>query len=397
MTALHRAQDPRVAVVRGEALNPFEMQVYSLVAERLDLFAVGRRDPLYDLDTIRFRYRLLPALNQYPTVRRLARVAAWHRFRLPHPDRLFCLGWATRDRTILHAAEIAFPLTQQVLEIANKTSAHVILTCWENIPFRGDEDPTVAAMKRRAVISADHFIATSQSARGALIDEGVEPERISVIPPGIDCERFEPDGPRAPVRETLGLSSDVLLALFVGRVIGEKGVVELVRALASLENPRVHLAIMGDGAQKPRVQRAARLLGVADRVHLLEHTAYGNLPTFLRAADLIAVPSLSTPYWQEQFGMILAESMACGLPILATRSGAIPEVVGDAAVLVPDYDVEALATGLEKLVEDENLRHRLALLGRKRAVEKFAIDVVAPQIEQCYRAVTSRPPRAEAT
>jgi glycosyltransferase involved in cell wall biosynthesis len=384
---------PRVAVIRGEALNPYEMQAYAQVASTVDLFAVGRLKPTYDLGGLELRRILLPALNQLPKSHRLARTSMWRRLGLAHPDYLVGLRRATRDRNILHAAEIAFPLTRQCLDVAAKTRARTILTCWENVPFRNDQDPLTRHVKSRAVREADRFLAASPLAKDALVEEGVDPALVEVIPPGIDCRRFTPEGARSPLRETLNLDDDALLVLFAGRVIGEKGVVELVRALATLRASHLHLVVIGNGDQIDRVRHAADALGIADYVHMIPHLPYAEIPATLRAADLIAVPSLSTPYWQEQFGMILAESMACGVPILTTSSGSIPDVVGDAALVVPEYDVRQLAGGLRALATDPLLRRKYSALGRERALERYDANLIARRLGDCYRRVIASPPR----
>jgi glycosyltransferase involved in cell wall biosynthesis len=104
-------------------------------------------------------------------------------------------------------------------------------------------------------------------------------------------------------------------------------------------------------------------------------------------ADIAVVPSLPAPYWQEQFGMVLAEAMSSGVPVIATRSGSIPEVVGDAALLVTPYDVEELATALRDLAADLARRADLAARGRGRAEDIYAVDVVAAQLAAAYRRV----------
>jgi glycosyltransferase involved in cell wall biosynthesis len=302
---------------------------------------------------------------------------------LPSTDHLFGLSGATRGCQILHSAETALPITEQCLAVARRSGARVVLTCWENIPFRGDGDVATRRRKQRALERGDRFLAVTERAATALQEEGVARERIDVVPAGVDCDRFCPDGPVADVRTELGLLDDEVIVLFVGRLIQEKGAVELVRAFARADI-RGRLLMIGDGDQAPRVRHAAAALGVGERVHLLPHVGYADLPEYLRAADVVVAPSLSTPYWEEQFGMILVETMACGRPLITTASGSIPEVVGREAILVPDYDIDALSAAVAQLAEDRDQAAAIAAAGRRRAVEMYSTHVVAGQIERSY-------------
>lgn len=383
---------PRVAVIRGEALNPFELQVYAGLRDEFDVLAVGRRGPHYDVTSLPVPVHLLPALSAHRLGRASARLPRAVSDRVGDIDRLQGLGTLVRGCDILHAAETVLPVSEQAAELAAHTGAKIVLTCWENIAFRYDDDERLTRRKARVRRRTDLFIAVTPEAKEALVAEGAPEERVRVVPAGVDVDRFSGAAADPLLRRTWGVPDSSLVIVFVGRMIREKGVVNLVRALAALSpspNP-AHLVAVGHGPEAPRVRTAAAALGVADRVHVVGGQAYDLVPRMFATADIVAVPSLSTPYWEEQFGMVLAEAMSCGRPIVTTRSGSIPNVVGDAAVLVDDYDQPALTAALQRLVDDADARTELGRRARTRAETTYAVDVVAPQLAAAYREVLAR-------
>jgi len=231
------------------------------------------------------------------------------------------------------------------------------------------------------------FIAVTDKAKEALITEGVAPERVKVVPTAVDCQCFRPMASSPRVRSSCGVPSDARIVLYVGRLIQEKGLVELVRAFAEGAEDTAHLVIVGSGNQAARVGIAATAFGIASRVHVRPKVAYRELPELYATADIVVAPSLTTPYWEEQFGMVLVEAMACGRPVLTTASGAIPEVVGDSADLVEPYNIAALAEGIRHLLGDASRRDRLAKAGRSRAKTLYDVPIVARQVGEVYRQV----------
>src|SRR5262249_5690732 len=158
--------------------------------------------------------------------------------------------------------------------------------------------------------------AMTERAAQALALEGADPRRIRVCPPGVDLERFNPRA-RAP---------EPGLVLSPGRLVWEKGHQELIRALAvgaRRGDPPVRALIVGRGAERERLAAYARELGVADRVELREFVPYDEMPALYARAERLYLGSIPTWSWEEQFGMVLAEAMAAGVPVVTTGSGAI--------------------------------------------------------------------------
>lgn len=160
---------------------------------------------------------------------------------------------------------------------------------------------------------------------------------------------------------------------FAGRLVEEKGWHVLVEALP--ENTRLVLA--GDGPQRADLEAVA---AADDRVHYLGLLPKDELWSFYGALDCLAVPSLTTPRWKEQSASTLVDGLCMGLPVVASDSGGIPDIMGLAGLLVREGDPGALEQALEQLRDDPGLRARLGAAGRKRFREEFAIPAYARKI-----------------
>jgi glycosyltransferase involved in cell wall biosynthesis len=382
-----RPDRPRVALLRGADLNPYEMQAYEPLQVEFDLLAVGRHRGRHETDMIGMPTQLLASISQH---RRLS--GMWRRARAStvakgNPDRLLGLPRLIRDFDILHAAETAIPLSEQAAELVTSRQPRLILTCWETIPFRFDDDPLLSRRKSIVRNATSLFIAVTERARATLLAEGVSADRVVVVPAAVDCERFHPDIPARGFRRQWDVPPSAPLVVYVGRLIREKGLVELLRAFGASSSRHSHLVFVGSGDQSHRLRVAATALGVSERIRIVPSVSYADIPGVYAAADVVVAPSLPTPYWEEQFGMVLVEAMASGRALLSTSSGAISEVVGDGAVLVPPYDPEALSEALEQLLGDPQRRVALGQRAQERASRLYAIPRVAPQLADCYRRV----------
>lgn len=251
----------------------------------------------------------------------------------------------------------------------------VVVIVYENIPFRYEDDPRLAQRKDLVRDTADVFVALTEPAAEALICEGVDPDRVVVQPYGVDTAVFCPARRSEAVRRRWGVGSDDVVVVFTGRLLQEKGLVPLVLALSQTTAVN-RLVLVGAGPEAGRIDRAVRRLGLGGRVIREPWASPAELPAIVASADILALPSLPTPYWEEQLGFSMIEAMASGVPVLATRSGSIPFVLGDGGITVPPYDPRALAGALDALACDRDERLRLGSRARQRAVEVFDADQV---------------------
>lgn len=199
--------------------------------------------------------------------------------------------------------------------------------------------PVVQSARRLLVVSED-------LGRVAVRDYGADPARIRVIPNGCDASIFHPQD-RAAARAALGLDADAELVVYVGRLVPEKGLRELLEATAALaaSRPRLQLALVGDGPM--RAELDARVAAAPHRLHLPGAQDAQAVARWMAAADLVTLPSYS-----EGHPNVLVEALACGRPVVATPVGGIPEVVDTASgLLVPARDAAALAGGLRDALD----------------------------------------------
>jgi glycosyltransferase involved in cell wall biosynthesis len=285
----------------------------------------------------------------------------------------------------VHSAETFLPISEQAAAARVRDGFRLVLTCWENIPFLHENDPRIAARKHIVRSTSDLFLAVTERARQALLLENVPGEQIVVQPMGVDRQVFRPLPRDEPLVNKWSLPDGWSTILYCGRLLREKGLLDLILALVALA--KTILVIVGEGPERTRLERAAQARGISDRVRFVGGFEYIQMARVYSIADVFCLPSLSTPYWQEQFGMVLVEAMACGVPVLSTATGSIPEVVGDAAVLVPAYAVEQLREGIASLLEERERRDALAAAGLQRVAERYDANRVAESIGKIYERV----------
>ena len=242
---------------------------------------------------------------------------------------------------------------------------------------------------RRAIERADALVTISEASRHDLLEHfKVDDDRIVVTHLAADpaVTRVTDALRREAVRRRYGLPERFVL--FLGALEPRKNLVRLLEAFAALAPPvRQEFALVVAGAQgwlNHDVRERIEKLGVQDRVHLVGYVAPQDLAALYSLATVLAYPSLS-----EGFGLPVLEAMACGTPVLTSNAPALREVAGDAALLVPPSDVDAIASGLTRLLEDAPLRAELQARGARRA-PLFSWDRCARETLAVYRRVAGR-------
>jgi glycosyltransferase involved in cell wall biosynthesis len=391
----------RVVVVRGHQATPWELSQWATLPEEFDASFLLTRHNGWHLDPPPIRSRPIR------TVGSVLPPGRWSRRILLHTnDRYVGLARALRDAHIVHAEELGYWFSAQVARLKRRKAigCKLVLTTWETIPLLDTYRHHHGRLYRREVLAnTDLFLAATKRAKEALLLEGVDPDRVRVCSPGIDRSRFAPRGePRSPAAEPLILS--------VGRLVWEKGHQDVLRAVAALhrgmvrlpdrEAARPRLLIVGSGPERERLGTLAAELGLGSSVEFRE-AAYGEMPELYARASCLALASLPAalkPYhlfdrprifWEEQFGMVLAEAMAAGLPIVASRSGAIPEVVPEQVRLVNSGDWAELASALAAGVLAGRAGRRIRY--PEELLDHYSLEAVGQRLADAYRAVLDLP------
>ena len=247
----------------------------------------------------------------------------------------------------------------------------------------------VALMERYVMGRAGGWVAFGETAQEVLARRrSYTSKPCRVIPPGVDLQTFRPDPEaRRAMRARLGWDDDIPVVGFVGRFVHEKGIGVLLRALEAA--PVTWRALLVGGGALAADLRAFESAH-APRVRVLSGVAHAGIPACLAAMDLLCVPSLATPRWREQFGRVLTEAMACGVPVIASCSGEIPRVVGDAGVLVPEGDTSAWAQAIARVSSDRALRRELAARGLSRVHARFSWPIVAREHLRFFQELLAR-------
>ena len=224
------------------------------------------------------------------------------------------------------------------------------------------------------------FLAVSKYVERALLQEGFARAQVIQHYIGVDTEKFSP-GP--------GETAYGRYVLSVGRHVEFKGIDTLLRAFARLPKKfaDVTLVQVGAGPLGPRLRALAEELGLGGRVIFLGAQPHERVLALMRAALLFALPSRTQKNGQgEALGIVFNEASACGVPVISTRCGGIPEVVvhGETGLLCDEDDVEFLAQNMGTLLDDPNLRERMGQCGREYVLKHFDLHSQARKLEDIY-------------
>lgn len=231
--------------------------------------------------------------------------------------------------------------------------------------------PTLGRVDR-VIAHTRSYAHTSRALRG---------RPLAVIPSAVDTRRFRPDLDGSVVRKRLGLEGQLVL-IFTGRLVPHKGVDVILRALRDLPED-VSLILVGHGPRLADLQALARRLGVDARVRFATNVSDDELPLYLRAADLFVFPSENR---LEGFGLAVAEAMASGLPVVIADMPGVREVIepGVEGLLVEPLIAHDLGDRIRELLYDPARRAAMGAAARKRAVERYSLEIVARELLTVY-------------
>lgn len=382
---------PSVLIVRGHLVTPWELRPWLELPERYEVsYLITRSNGFPPPDGLRpVRVRALrDFLPRGPVGEVLAGILG---------DRYISAESAFARADIVHGADLSFWFAADAARRRARHDFRLVQTVWETLPMLAAyRNHHARRFRERVLAGTDVFLPTTQRAALALELEGVAKERMTVCPPGIDTSRFAtPAGTTRP---------DEHIIVSPGRLVWEKGHQDVLRALALLHRGIVRtpggevvqprLAIIGAGPEKKRLLGHAADLGLRGAVEI-RSVPYDAMPAAFAGASAMVLASQATAnayfhpfdvphaFWEEQFGLVLAEAMAAGLPIVTTTSGAIPEVVAGAPVdLVAPGDWVAIARALADGPLSRPAGQRVAY--PPEVVERYSTGAAAQRLTAIY-------------
>lgn len=237
--------------------------------------------------------------------------------------------------------------------------------------------PPFSILEKRAFRQVSAAYMCSETVREVLTTKNFQkPTQIAYF--GVDLEMFQPTARDANEPFTIG---------YIGRLMQQKGVLVLADALAQIKSENWRLLVVGDGEARPAMEKKLADHGLSGRCQFIGAVQYDQTPEYFQKIDVLALPTITTDKIREQFGRVIIEAMACRVPVIGSTCGAIPEVIGDAGIVVPEGDATALAEALRQIINDKNLHKNLADAGSRRVKENFTWERVAEQIFSLYRRV----------
>jgi glycosyltransferase involved in cell wall biosynthesis len=313
----------------------------------------------------------------------LALAAGWHRARKVARD---------TDASVVHAHWV---IPGGVIGAAAAGGRPLVISLHGSDVYVAERHRLARRAARAAFRRAAWVTACSEDLRNRAVALGAPPERTTVVPYGVDSERFKPDPrARAQGRATLGVADDVPLVFALGRLVEKKGFEYLIDAAALLtrEYPAVRFVFAGEGDLDTALRARAASVGVADRVQWLGAVPHQAVPMLLAAADVAVVPSIHGEAGNvDGLPNTVLEIMASGTVLVATPVGGIGTVAtdGQTARLVPERDGGALADAIAGLLRRPSRRTEIGQQAREMVCREYSWARVAETLEVIYERVIS--------
>lgn len=370
---------PKIAIVRGAFLNKYEMQFFEPLTKNFDITAFSSLHPFHD--QFAFPVVKLPSPMDIPQIP----------YKMPILNRLFIDAhflYGLEDKLsgfdLVHTAETYYRYTQQSLNAKNNGAVKkVIATVLENIPHNNEGIWMRKRYKQRSRDELDHIIALTEVTKKALLIEGTQEQKITVVSHFVDTKRF------LPVIKNKKYSTMVIL--FCGRLEVYKGVFDILSAANELVHDSqitydLLFRFVGDGSQKSAMVKYIKDNNL-EKFTEFTTVSYDQMPAIYNTADIYVAPSKSSGSWIEQYNTTLLEAQASGLPIVTTKSGGIPENVGDAAILINPGNVHDLVNAIKEFILSIEKRTIFGKKARERAIKVHDVSIGAQKIERVWNKV----------
>jgi glycosyltransferase involved in cell wall biosynthesis len=261
---------------------------------------------------------------------------------------------------------------------------------WWNLPY--DVKFPISLLEGYNLHHTHGLISGNQDGVEVLRQHGYQ-GAVKVMPQlGVDEQRFCPRS-QPELKQQLGIQPDEFVVGFVGRFVEEKGLLTLGKALAGLQGLPWKWLLLGRGPLQSVLMDKAAEWGIKDQLILVESVPHDEVPKYINVMDTLVLPSettyefktLTAAGWKEQFGHVLIEAMASKVPVIGSDSGEIPYVIGEAGLVFPEKDVQALQNCLRQLIEQPELAQKLGDLGYEKAMSQYTNQALAKQQLEFYK------------
>lgn len=375
----------RVDVISGPPYPHLDPRVRLIELPSLDLFAngLGSLRPLHLkslTNIIEWLSKLTGGFAEpYTFGRRAVKYLKenGHNYDLIHDNQSLSFGMLEiQDMGLPLVTTVHHPITSDLriaLSAARNWYDRLLIKRWHSF----------LTMQKRVVKQLHNIVTVSDCSRQDIAkDFAIQPAGIGIVYNGIDTDEFAPMAgvDRRPLRLMATASADAPL----------KGLRYLLRAYAQLlpKYPGLELLIVSKPKPGGKTERLIRYLGIQDKVQFVSGISTQEMVRYYAEAAIAIVPSV-----YEGFGLPAGEAMACAVPVISTDGGALPEVVGDAGIIVPAKSIDALAQAIDDLLQDPDRREELAAQGRKRILDEFCWNVCARQMVNYYEQVLTNADR----
>lgn len=279
--------------------------------------------------------------------------------------------------------------------------AKIVLFTWENIfhdwlregksIYQKIRFALFYMIEKKVLSYVDAIIAGNKEASLVAQKKGFT-KSIEIVPQfGVDMNYFKKKNSDW-LKMELALERRFVVG-YIGRIAKEKGIEDLIKVAVVFSKqtiPYVKFLVIGNGPYKQEAQELVRTLGLEERFVFVPSVDFNFIVDYYSLMDVMVIPSRTTPEWKEQFGRTIIEAMSCGIPVIGSDSGAIPEVVGDAGLIFREGDVNDLTEKIAQVMNNNQLKEDLIMKGQKRVQENFTMEIIARRVYETFKKLELR-------
>ncbi len=271
-------------------------------------------------------------------------------------------------------------------------NAKNVFFTWWNLPYQLKFP--INLLEKYNLNHSHGIISGNQDGADILRQRGYE-GKIKVMPQlGVDENLFQRQR-QADLASKLGIQSDDFVVGYVGRFVEEKGIITLLNALSLIAEKPWKLLLLGRGELQAEIIKISAEKELQDRLIIVESVPHDEVYKYINLMNTLVLPSetnyklknLTSVGWKEQFGHVLIEAMACQVPVIGSDSGEIPYVIGNAGLIFPEGDKEALANCLLQLINNPDLAEKIGEMGYQRVISKYTNKALAKEQLEFYREI----------